>query len=329
MMNRYLNSDPIPWLIDGKEPAVTYHAKREFCSTYDHDQIYNELESSPLTDFFLNKSLKNILGDIKNPDLVNRGTIWFFLWAVECGYKSETTFIARTAEFITEKFRTEDGGFSLNLQPKVPLACRTGDIVRSFLKTGIKDERTTAGLKWIEKHQRKDGGWLHCPFNGFCDLMKMFIFKKTGSGIHRETRQNIQSCPVATLSCLKALSSAQSDSLYSSAIESGISFLLDNKHFFAGSVSLSCGLLLYPSDLGYPVMSQFDILSFMIEIFKTKLRNDPRCKKMFNLIIKKQSPNGTWNLENNSRGMIPYKKGENRFVTLNVLRMLNLILKHD
>lgn len=328
MISKYLNADPFSWLTDGTDPAAAYLTKKEFCDTCNPDEIYNELQTSDLTDYFKNNSKENILGDKKNPDLVKRGTVWFFLQAVECGYDSRTDFIRKTAVFISDNFSTPEGAFSLSLQPRLPLACRTGDLVRAMLKSGLNDERTASGLQWISHYQRHDGGWLHCPFNGFCDLMKMFLIKRSGSGIKREEDETIPSCPVATLSCIRALSSSGL-SAYKEKIDAAAGFLLRSRILSSTDKLLYCGLNLQPLKSGYPVMTQLDSITALIEIFNSVLWNDPDCAAAFNNIMKRQTSGGTWKLENNSRGMIPAAKGENRLVTLNVMRLLKRLAEKE
>jgi len=328
MNSRYLNSDPMPWLTDGKDPAVTYLAQVELSGIKETDRLYRDLESSVLTHFFRAKRTDGIPGDKKNIDLVNRGTVWFFLLASEYGYNSSTPFISQTAEFIINKIMTPDGGFSLSIKPQIAVACRTGDVLRALLKSGIRNEHTDAALSWIISKQRRDGSWLHCPFNGIRDLVKVFLFKKNGTGLIREHNDNIPGCPVATLSCIRALAAAD-DPSYKQSIEEGCRFLLNNSCFMHGSTTLPCGLTITPLKNGYPVMSQYDILSVMNELSHTSLWDHPLCGTLFNRIIKKQSPEGTWELENTSRGMVPGRRTKDRFVTLNVLRLLKSISEKE
>ena len=78
MINRYLNADPVPWLTDGTDPAATYLTKKDFFETENTGSLYRELESSFLTGKFEGVSSAGILGDQKNPDLLYRGSVWFF-----------------------------------------------------------------------------------------------------------------------------------------------------------------------------------------------------------------------------------------------------------
>ena len=78
-MNKYLNGDPVPWLTDGENPAVTYLAKRDLVADEDPGRLYSQLELSALTGYFRKNSSGNILGDSKNFDTFYRGSVWFFL----------------------------------------------------------------------------------------------------------------------------------------------------------------------------------------------------------------------------------------------------------
>ena len=156
----------------------------------------------------------------------------------------------------------------------------------------------------------------------------MFILKRAGSGIKREGAPGAASCPVATLSCVRALS-ASGDPSYKESIEAGLRFIINGSFLSLKQKALHCGLIVNPRKLGYPVMTQFDSLTALIEISDTVLLNDPVYAGSFNSIMKKQAINARWKLEDNSRGMIPSAKGENRMVTLNVLRLLKKVVERE
>jgi len=328
MLNKYLLSDPVPWLTDGDNPAVTYLVKDEILMEPDKEKIYNELINSPLTDYFKKNSSKGILGDIKHPDVYYRGTVWFFLLAVESGYKYSTDFISATADYLCGTTQNEDGGFMYGSNPSSSVGCRSGNMIWSLLKCGISDSRTGSGIKWIEKNQRKDGGWLHCPVAGFCDVMKLVFLKKIGTGLKYESDENVPSCPVASYSCLKAL--LESSSLqYNDMILRGIDFLIKNRFFINLKNKLLCGNALNPHKTGYPVMSQYDFLSGLVTASKTEKWNDPVTGELFNSIIKKQNPDGSWNYENILPGMIKGEKDRSRWITLNALRLISEVIKKE
>ena len=324
MLNKYLSSDPIPWLTDGENPAVTYLVRDEILQEQDKETIYTELIKSPLTGYFQNRTTGGILGDIRHPDVFYRGTVWLFLIAVESGYKKSTEFISSTADYICGSMQADDGGFRYSGNGSYPVGCRCGNIIHSLIKCGISDSRTDAGIKWILKNQRSDGGWLHCPVAGFCDVMKLVFLRKSGSGLKYESDEKFPSCPVATYSCLKAITEIKSSD-YNEPVLRGIDFFIRNRFFINTKNKYICGNMINPERIGYPVMSQYDFLSGLVQVSGTDAWNNPVIGELFNLIIKKQNQDGTWSCENNLKGMIKDRPDRSRWTTLNALRLIKNI----
>lgn len=328
-MNKYLNGDPLPWLTDSEDPAVTYLANREFNTEKDPDALYSDLASSPLADYLKKNSAGNILGDKKNYDLFYRGSVWFFLLAAESGYDLRSDFMKATADYICSVSQQPDGGFSFNWRPPLPVGCRTGNMISAMLKSGIDDDRTASGLSWIIKNQRSDGGWLHCPFRGACDVMKLVVFNRPGGGRHDDPDDAVPSCPVATCSCMAALvESRKSD--YAAHLSSAAGFLLSIDLSMENKKSKTrCGLFTDPLKPGYPVMSQFDIISLLRLVTVTGMWNSSRGGELFNYIMRLQGSSGRWRSMNHEQGMISEKKGESRWVTLNALRLIKAVTERE
>jgi hypothetical protein len=327
MLNKYLRMDPIPWLTDSENPAVTYLVKDEILEVQEKNEIYTDLINSALTDYFKFNSSKGILGDPKHPDVFYKGTVWFFLLAVESGYKHSADFISASADYICKTTQLDDGGFKFN-HDSSSVGCRSGNLIYALIKSGISDSRTDAGIKWILKNQRNDGGWLHCPVAGFCDVMKLIFFRKSGNNLKYESDDKISSCPVASYSCLKALIESNNEN-YNQEVIKGADFFIRNNFFLKSNNKLFCGNKIVPDRIGYPVMSQYDFLSGLILIAATGKWNDPVTGELFNRIIKNQNINGSWNCENKSPGMIKEKPGQSRWATLNALRLINEITKKE
>lgn len=328
MLNKYMKMDPVPWLMDGENPAVTYLVKSEVLKLPDADKIYSQLIESDLTDYFRKNWSKGILGDKYHPDLFYRGSVWFYLLAAASGYKNSSDIINTTADYLCSKTQLNDGGFRYGFKSSDAVGCRTGNMVYSLLKTGVSDSRTSSGLNWIIKSQRSDGGWLHCPVAGFCDVLKLIFFNSSGNGLKYENDCNVQSCPVASFSCLKALVQAGNNN-YKDIINKGSEFFIKNHFFINSREKLRCGNTINFNKAGYPLMSQYDYLSGLVLVSETVNIDNSIISEMFNHIIKKQNIDGSWDCENNLDGMIRERKGRSRWVTLNALKFISNILSRE
>ncbi len=328
MLNKYMKMDPFPWLTDGENPAVTYLVKSEVLKLPEADRIYNELIESNLTDYFKRNLSKGILGDADHPDLYERGSVWFYLYAAASGYKNTSDIISTTADYLCSRTQLDNGGFCYGFKSSDAVGCRTGNMVYSLLKSGVSDSRTYSGLNWIIKNQRSDGGWLHCPFAGFCDVIKLIFLNSSGNGLKYENDQKISSCPVASYSCLKALVQAENND-YNDTIKKASEFFINNNFFINSVMRLRCGNNVNYNKAGYPLMSQYDYLSGLVLVSETGNFENSLFGELFNHIIKKQNIDGSWDCENTLHGMIKEKKGKSRWVTLNAVKFINKILDRE
>jgi hypothetical protein len=333
MENRYLNKNPIDWLLEETDPSIRYLTRKEILVDGDYYNSYDTLlESNDIR--MLLKDNTDILGNTKHFDLFYKGTMWYFAEAVERGLDKQTNAIKKTAEFIIHRCQTNTGGFTLNWHPPVPVACRTGDMIKFLLRAGLNDENIGKGITWIADHQRHDGGWLHCPLAGICDQLKLILFNRPGDGLKREQNPNVASCFYATIACSMALieyKQITGFNRYDHHILKAANFFLKRSLFKTGMNTAIKPGESWNTDfrlLGYPVLSQYDILYGLIFIAKAGFINDNRTGEAFNIIMSKQNNDGSWNLENAQTGMLygnvrrNFVGKKNKWVTLNVLRLL-------
>ena len=337
MTNIYLHNNPIEWLLEDSDPSIKYLTRKEILNDPNYDDDYKYLlESKAINSRLKNK--ENILGSTKQFDLFYKGSMWFFAEMVERGLDKRTGAIQKTAEFIIQISQTNSGGFTLNWRPPVALACRTGDMVKYLLRAGYNDERVHKGIAWIASNQRHDGGWLHCPLSGVCDQIKLVLFNQSGLGVQRDQDPHVTSCFYATIACSTALVEYRhinGSHSYNDHIRKAADFFLQRSLFKnsenkpikpKGSWNRDFRLL------GYPVLSQYDILYGLIFIAKAGYFNDSRTREAFNIIMSKQNNDGSWNLENAQTGMLYAQNSKapvgkkNKWVTLNVLRLLKYAL---
>jgi hypothetical protein len=335
LYSKYLNENPFEWLLEDSDPSISYLTRRDIIQDGSCDDRYDGILESPEITRMMSKN-SPILGNTKNFDLFYKGAMWCFAEAVERGLDKRTPLIQASAEFIINAGQTPTGGFSLNWQPRIEVACRTGDMLRYLMQAGYADERVNAGIAWIAAHQRHDGGWLHCPLAGTCDQLRLIYLNRPGGGLRREPDPHVTSCFYATIACSMALlhfRSRTGSSAYSGHITKASDFFL-NRSLFKNSGNQP----IRPKNnwnrdfrlLGYPVISQYDILYGLLFIARAGRLNDRRTGEAFNLIISKQNSDGTWNMENAQTGMLYGNKArshvgrKSKWVTLQVLRLLTL-----
>jgi hypothetical protein len=333
MKNRYLNRDPIEWLLEDSEPSINYLTRKEILNEENYDERYDRLFTSNEIKSLLGND-SDIMGNAKHFDLFYKGTMWHFAEAVERGLDKRTSAVKQTADFIIEVGQTETGGFTFNWHPQVAVACRTGDMIKFLLRAGLNDEKIRKGIDWIAGRQRHDGGWLHCPLSGLCDQFKLILFNRPGGGLAREHDPHVSSCIYATIACSLALIEYKQMTGFNDfdgQIRNAANYFLNRSLFKSNNDSIIKPRKSWNKDfrlLGYPVLSQYDILYGLIFIARAGYFKDNRTGEAFNIIMSKQNIDGSWNLENSQTGMLfgsgrnKYTGKKNKWVTLNVLRLL-------
>ncbi len=337
--NRYLNGDPFPWLLEEKDQEVRYLTLRDMAAEErgpdDAEKARASIYRSPRVGAILGSAAGGVLGDTRHFDLLYRGTMWYFAEAVTRGLDKRDPLIASTAGFLCSKCRTETGGFIMNWKPPLAVACRTGDMVRYLIEAGFDDENVDRGIDWIVRHQRHDGGWLHCPLAGSMDMAALLLLRKAGGGLYREEDTSVPSCIYATAACLRALTAREGTrKMMNSEVGKAADFFLRGNMFIDGDKGkiplCDAARRVHVTELGYPVLSQYDVLYGLLAVAEAGFLKDPRTGESFNAIIEKQNPDGSWNLENISAGMLfagkknPHRGKRNKWVTLNALRLMQV-----
>ncbi len=333
--NKYLNANPVEWLMEDSDPCVSYLMRRDFYGNAKEQHYMKALESPEVQSLIARNG--TVLGHTGNFDIFYTGSMWCFAEAVERGMEIRTPFVRNTAEFLLDAAQTPSGGFSLNWKPHVAVACRTGDMLKALLRSGLLDESVHKGIGWIVAHQRHDGGWLHCPVSGICDQMRLLFLNKPGNGINRESDTSVKSCFYATASCAMALLEYRDrtdSAMYHPQIMAAAEFFLRRSLYKNRNSEPIHPRKSWNRDfrmIGYPVMSQYDILYGLLIIARAGKISDGRTGDAFNIVISKQNQDGTWNLENHGTGMMEGNRKDrglflkNKWITLQVLRLLRYI----
>jgi hypothetical protein len=332
---KYLSGDSLPWLMEDSHPVIRYLTVRDILNDSSTGNSYDRLLNDTSIQHLLKNSQDGLLGDTSHYDVLYKGSMWFFSVAVEHGLDIRTPEVLKTGEYLLRNFQLESGGFTINWKPRTALACRTGDMLKYLLRSGISGPGINAGIQWIIDHQRHDGGWLHCPLKGYVDHVKLSLFNRPGSYLDRESDVSTTSCFYATISCLNALLLyTNNNKMIKNSIHQACEFLLRHRMF-----KTSMDIPIKPRYgwnrdfrlLGYPVMMQYDILHGLIAIARAGHMDDMRAGEAFNIVISKQNTDGSWNLETASNGMLmgdqkkPPIGVKSKWVTLNAHRLLQYL----
>lgn len=331
--SKYLHSDPLDWLLNDPDPSIRFLTRMEILGDNPGDDLYAAIVESAGFKRLVNKN-RSILGNIKKFDIHYTGTIWCFAEAVERGLDRRTDIVKTTAEYIISNCQTPAGGFSLQWKPLTEVACRTGDMVRTLIRAGFTDQRIENGISWIARHQRHDGGWLHCPLAGACDHLKLILLNKPGNGLTRESNTQVTSCIYATIACSMALieyTMKTGATQYAAQIRNSAEYFLRRSLFKNSHNAPMKPKNSWNHDfrlLGYPLLSQYDILYGLLFLARAGYSGDRRTGEAFNAIMSKQNSDGTWNMVNTGTGMMfgneprIYAGKKSPWVTLQVLRLL-------
>ncbi len=333
-MNRYLNGNPLPLLLEGTNPAVRYLTLRDIAGESGSrlESAYSAMRDCSFTKDILTHSKNGILGDPENFASIGSGSGWVLAQAVSYGLDCREPLVEKTIADIFSRWQNPDGGISGRWKPRHPDACLTGEILRLALLAGYAGEETRRAARWITDHQREDGGWLHCPVAGFLGMTTFLLFNRSGAGLSREADPATRSCIIATAACAMALSFLRSgDDAGTRALVRASEFLLScrlSPSSGAPVTPYNSGLYGTEPRLGFPVFCQYDILYGLLCAARAGHFSDPRTGEPFNFIMMRQSPEGVIPYDNFIKGMLFTKEddagggGQSLWTTLNFLRVL-------
>ena len=140
-INKYLNENPLPWLLNHESPTIRFLSKRDILHDGSEIEEFEKTKTAFEEHSFKKSRNSLILGDKKNFDLYYTGTMWQFALAVEHGLHKKIEYIEQTAEFLFKKCQDSSGGFIFNWKPALPVACRTGNLLKYLILSGYNDER--------------------------------------------------------------------------------------------------------------------------------------------------------------------------------------------
>jgi len=305
------NPSALRWLLEPRDSAVRFHALV--------DILHRPLDSDDVT--ITRKEIPNYLpvrklmkaqtssGVWRPSDTCYRpkwaSAVWPLMLLAEMGVPPNARIKAECERFF-DLHQVDTGAFACpsKLEDKGRRwdeACLTGNMVRTLSKFGYgNDPRIQRAIDWFPKHQQEDGGWN-------CDYPE----KKVKHSSFMST--------VEPLWAYSEIPRRRWTRRMKSSIERGAEFLLmhrvyksDNHHWKPT----------YPffTQLHFPMYYFYDILHGLRVLTKLGYSDDERIREAVHLLMSKQNPDGTWNLEGDwyREGDFFYPSGKGRKTLVDV-----------
>jgi hypothetical protein len=343
-----LNKDPTDWLLEKNNPSVRYLTLTQLLEKDENESDVIEAKSA-ISEYtsvkrIFSKQREEGYWENSNTPYVPKykSTCWQIMILSQLGLSKENEKVRKACEFAF-RFQCKDGGFTVFKEegamneyswwkkrqeekgkPVPPfnnwskgiikeneLTCLTGNLVASFLRLGYKEDfRIKKAIQWLISVQNSDGGWL-CPY-------------------WRAHINDKHSCFVGTIASLDALSEIpenQRTDEMKKCIEKGAEFFLMHHLYKADHHNFEV-INPYCLNFNFPVF-WYDILRGLLVLTKLGYARDERIQDATNILFKKQTKDGRWNLDKTPGGRMHASFGKvgepNKWVTLNVLRVLRRI----
>jgi len=295
---RFLNDDPLPWLLEPDNPSVRYFALTDLLDRPADDPEVTAAQAA------INSShpVKDIL-DAQYPEGYwskpgagyspkYRSTVWSVIFLDQLGADGSDPRIRAACEYVLSHTQTPNGGFGCSSRVDAPrppnsavIHCLHGNLLRAMLDLGFGgDERVQRAIEWQARSITGDK---------FDDYYKSGT---PGPGFRCVANYG-EPCAWGAIKALRALAripNAERTPQVKKAIRVGVEFLL------------SCDLVKadYPTGegrissnwwkLGFPSGYVADVLQSIEALIELGHRRDSRLKPAAEWLISQQDARGRW-----------------------------------
>lgn len=325
-----MKAQVMEWLLKEENPSVRYYTLTRLLNKPENDPLVQQSLKDIMQAGVVSKILEkqNEDGSWGEPLRFYRnkygGTVWQLMILAEHFANPKDPRVRKACAFILENSQEQERfGFAYDQAAKNKggrasevIPCLTGNMAWSLIRLGmLEDERVQKGIDWICKYQRADDDRSEFPED--------WPYKRF------EPCYGRHSCHMGVVKSLKALAEIPPEKrnpAVKEKIEALAEYLLIH-HIFKKShepdkVSRPGWL-----KLGFPLMYQTDILE-ILEILVRLGYHDPRMEEAQDILLKKQSPEGRWKLENTFNGRmlvnIEQKGKDSKWITAKALFVLML-----
>jgi hypothetical protein len=340
-----LNSDPVPWLLDGEDPAVAAQTLQSLEDRHPTDPEIRSLQTKAM----LADPIKTILGAQSregqwlgdNPNQAYRkyqGSSWNLLFLAELGAIPENPQVQKGCRNLLENNFVEGvGAFSANGRPNGVMVCFNAHMVYALTRLGFGgDPRLASAMHWLARQQSKSGGFL-CRIIEYallpdCVMTIPKVLKMAGAIPKSERTQETQTMVQRAVDYLLSLQlyryvPARSKEWYEMTWKKPIAEIRQLKQRFEpGPLGEKKGWLRFQ----FPLHYNSDLLEVLWTMARLKVNRNPVIKQGIEQMLSLQTPKGAWVMKDSLNGKMWIdieKKGQpSRWLTLRACEVLKMYI---
>lgn len=330
---RRLNGDPLPWLLDGAEPAVRHRALRDLLDRSPDDAEVVEAQakamaSDPIATILAAQDPEGWFvkpGGGYSPKYT--GTVWSLIFLDQLGADGDDPRIRAACRYILEHAQAPSGGFGFSggaahPAPSTVAHCLNGNLLRALIGFGlVNDERVQRSIAWQAAAITGEGD------------ITWYRTATSGPGFECAVNEHLPcgwGAAKAVLALARVPAALRSPSV-AKALEAGVEFLLATDPATArypmgwGNTKPNGSWF----KLGFPSGYVADVLQVMEAVGEAGHASDPRLAHAVDWLSDQQDADGRW------RNRYPYagkmhididRAGEpSRWVTLRACRVLKMV----
>lgn len=328
-----LKGDPLPWLLDGEEPAVRYRALRELEDRPGSDPDVKAALAKAMT-------VDPIAGILAAQDpegwWVKPGggytpkyssTVWTLSFLDQLGADGEDPRVRAACDYLLRHSQAPNGGIAFANGKQGPTSsgvahCLNGNALRALIGFGwLGDERVQASVAWEAAAITGEGAISYTRST------------TTGPGFRCSINERLP-CGWGAAKAMLALARVPANErtpLVARALEAGVEFLL----------SVDPATARYPMGwgntepnqnwfkLGFPSGYIADILQVMEAVCEAGSASDPRLANAIAWLLEQQDDQGRWanRYRYSGKMLVPIDRGPgpSRWVTLRACRVLKMV----
>ncbi|MHC1781795.1 MAG: nitrogen fixation protein NifH [Anaerolineaceae bacterium] len=331
-----LKGDPLPWLLEDENPAVSHLAVRDLLDlpAGSAEQIEARRAAHAAGPIAAVLDKMNPAGWWVKPgpgyNPRYRSTDWSIISLAQMGASAAADErVARGCAYTLDHALAAGGKFTYNGAPSGTVDCLQGNLCWALTRMGYEDSRLDLAFDWMARTVTGEG--LASPES--CDTEERYYAAKYGPDF--ACGYNVRKpCAWGAAKVMLAFGSLPAEKrtpLIQRAIQRGVDFLF----------SVDPATAAYPTrhndkpsrnwwEFTFPVFYNTDLLQIVEALTALGYGQDPRLANALNLVRDKQDLDGRWALEHHYTVKSWFEFGEtdkpNKWVTLRALRVLKAIL---